>query len=90
MAVGSILYKMQTDHCEQCYIIKHLETDPRDKGVIKQIPNVWTIGSVEDDAVIRDIQQTDFFDLLCDQSNAEQYTFLIVRMTHMAVNAFPS
>ena len=39
--------------------------------------------------MIRDIQQTDFFYLLRDTSDAEQYNFLIVRMTNMVVQVFP-
>ena len=51
---------------------------------------MWTIHNEEDeDGVIRDIQQTDFFDLLRDQCTAEQYIFLIVQMTRMAVDIFP-
>ena len=90
IAFGFILYKMETDKFEQFFVVDHLARDPTDKVVINQIPNVWTIRNEEDeDLVIRDIQQTDFFDLLRDQSNAEQYNFLIVRMTHMAVDIFP-
>ena len=90
IAFGFILYKMETDKFEQFFVVDHLARDPTDKVVINQIPNVWTIRNEDDeDSVIRDIQQTDFFDLLRDQSNAEQYNFLIVRMTHMAVDIFP-
>ena len=79
---------METDKFEQFFVIDHLARDPTDKVVINQIPNVWTIRNEEDeDSVIRDIQQTDFFDLLRDQSNAEH--FLIVRMIHMTVDIFP-
>ena len=48
---------------------------------------MWTIRNK--DSVIQDFQQTDFVDLLRDQSNAEQYNFLIFWMTHMAVDIFP-
>ena len=90
IAFGFILYKMETDKFEQFFVMDHLARDPTDKVVINQIPNVRTIWNEEDeDSVIRDIQQADFFDLLRDQSNAEQYNFLIVRMTHMAVDIFP-
>ena len=79
IAFGFILYKMETDKFEQFFVVDHLARDPTDKVVINQIPNVWTIRNEEDeDSVIRDIQQTDLFDLLRDQSNAEQYNFLIV------------
>ena len=90
IAFGFILYKMETDNFEQLFVKDHLASDPTDKVVINQIPNVWTIRNEGDeDAVIRDIKQTDVFDLLRDQSNAEQYNVLIVRMTHMAVDMFP-
>ena len=51
---------------------------------------MWIIRrEADEDGVIRDIQQTDFFDFLCDQSGAEQYNFLIVRMTKIVVQVFP-
>ena len=51
---------------------------------------MWIIRSeADEDGVIRDIQRTDFFDLLRDTTNAEQYNFLIVRMTNMVVQLFP-
>ena len=81
---------MQTDQFEQFFIVDHLARNPNDRVLINQIPNVCIIRrEADEDAVIRDIQQTDFFDLLRDQSDAEQYNFLIVRMTNMVVQVFP-
>ena len=64
VAFGFVLYKMQTD--------------PNNRVLINQIPNVWVIRNVTDeDGGIRDIQQTDLFDLLR------------IRMTNMVVYVFP-
>ena len=71
-------------------MVDHLARNPDDRVLINQIPNVWIIRrEADEDGVIRDIQQTDFFDLLRDTSDAEQYNFLIVRMTNMVVQVFP-
>ena len=87
---GFVLYKTQTDQFDQFFVVDHLARNPNDRVLINQIPNVWIIRSeADEDCVIRDIQQTDFFDLLHDQSDAEQYNFLIVRMTNRVVQAFP-
>ena len=90
IAFGFVLYKMQTDQFEQFFVVDHLARNPNDRVLINQIPNVWIIRcEADEDSVITDIQQTDFFDLLRDQSDAEQYNFLIVRMTNMVVQVFP-
>ena len=87
---GFVLYKTQTDQFDQFFVVDHLARHPNDRVLINQIPNVCIIRSeADEDGVIRDIQQTDFFKLLCDQSDAEQYNFLIVRMTNMVVQVFP-
>ena len=83
VAFGFILYKMEADEFGHFFVNDHLASDPNDRVVINQIPNVWTIQNEEhENSVIRDIQQTDFFDVLKDQSNAEQYHFLVVWLTH--------
>ena len=90
IAFGFVLYKMQTDQFEQFFVVDRLARNPNDRVLINQIPNVWIIRrEADEDSVITDIQQTDFFDLLCDSSDAEQYNFLIVRMTNMVVQVFP-
>ena len=71
-------------------MVDHLARNPDDRVLIDQIPNVWIIRrQADEDGVITDIQQTDFFDLLRDTSDAEQYNFLIVTMTNMVVQVFP-
>ena len=90
IAFGFVLYKTQTDQFDQFFVVDHLARNPDDRVLINQIPNVWIIRrEADEDGVIRDIQQTDFFDLLRDTSDAEQYNFLIVRMTNMVVQVFP-
>ena len=90
IAFGFVLYKTQTDQFDQCFVVDHLARNPNDGVLINQIPNVWIIRrEADEDGVIRDIQQTDFFDLLRDTTDAEQYNFLIVRMTIMMVQVFP-
>ena len=90
IAFGFLLYKTQTDQFDQFFVVDHLARNPNDRVLINQIPNVWIIRrQADEDGVITDVQQTDFFDLLRDQSEAEQYNFLIVRMTNMVVQVFP-
>ena len=90
IAFGFMLYKTQTDQFDQFFVVDHLARNPNDRVLINQIPNMWIIRSeADEDGVIRDIQQTDFFDLLRYQSDAEQYDFLIARMTNMVVQVFP-
>ena len=90
IAFGFVLYKTQTDQFDQFFVVDQLARNPNDRVLINQIPNVWIIRSeADEDGVIKDIQQTDYFYLLHDQSDAEQYNFLIVRMRNMVVQVFP-
>ena len=68
-----------------------MERDLSNKALINQIPNVWLIQNVSDkDQVISDIKQANFFDLLRDQMELDQYNVMIMRITHMAAEVFPA
>ena len=90
IAFGSVLYKNQTDQFENFFIADHLASNPNDRVLMNQIPNGWIIQNIADgDSVIKDIQQTELFDLLHDQSDAKQYNFLIALVMNMVVQVFP-
>ena len=91
LAFGSLLYKMRTKEIEQFFVVDHLQRDPERRAIVNQVPNIWLIRTVADeDCVISDIRQTDFFDLLRDRMESEQYNFKILRMTHMTAEIFPA
>ena len=91
LAFGFLLYKMRTKEIEQFFVVDHLQRDPERRAIINQVPNIWLIRTVADeDRVISDIRQTDFFDLLRDRMESEQYNFKILRMTHMTAEIFPA
>ena len=91
LAFGFLLYKMRTKEIEQFFIVDHLQRDPERRAVVNQVPNIWLIRTVADeDRVISDIRQTDFFDLLRDRMESEKYNFTILRMTHMTAEIFPA
>ena len=82
---------MSTGEIEQYFVVDHLQRDIERKSLINQVPNIWLIRTVADeDQVIVDIRQTDFFDVLRDHMESEQYKFKIIRMTHMTAEMFPS
>ena len=91
LAFGFLVYKMNTGEIEQYFVVDHLQRDIERKSLINQVPNIWLIRTVADeDQVIVDIRQTDFFDVLRDHMESEQYNFKIIRMTHMTAEMFPS
>ena len=91
LAFGFLLYKMRMKEIEQFFIVDHLQRDPERRAIVNQVPNIWLIRTVPDeDRVILDIRQTDFFDLLRDRMESEQYNFKILRMTHMTAEIFPA
>ena len=91
LAFGFLVYKMRTSEIEQYFVVDHLQRDIERKSLINQVPNIWLIRTVADeDQVIVDIRQTDFFDVLRDHMESEQYNFKIIRMTHMTAEMFPA
>ena len=91
LAFGFLLYKMRTKEIEQFFVADHLQRDPERRAIVNQVPNIWLIRTVADeDRVISDIRPTDFFDLLRDHMESEQYNFKILRMTHMTAEIFPA
>ena len=86
---GFLLYQLETDDFSTFFVVQHLSRNPSDKALVNQMPNLWIIRNPSDeDGVIDDIRQTEFFDLVRDHFQAN-YNFLIVRMTHMVVEIFP-
>ena len=76
LAFGFLLYKMRTKEIEQFFVVDHLQRDPERRAIVNQVPNIWLIQTVaNEDRVISDIRQTDFFDLLRDRMESEQYNF---------------
>ena len=91
LAFGFLLYKMRTKEIEQFFVVDHLQRDPECRAIVNQVPNILLIRTVADeDRVISDIRQTDFFDLLRGRMESEQYNFKILRMTHMTAKIFPA
>ena len=89
LTFGFLLYKMRTNEIEQYFIVDHLQRDLERRSLINQVPNIWRIHTLADeDQVITDIRQTDFFDLLRDHMESEQYNFKILRMMHMTAEIF--
>ena len=53
---------MSTGEIEKYFVVDHLQRDIERKSLINQVPNIWLIRTVADeDQVIVDIRQTDFF-----------------------------
>ena len=78
---GFVLYNTQTNQFEQFFALNHLARSPKDRVVFNQIPNMWiSRNEAGEDAMIRDSQQTDFFYLLHDRSDSEQYNLMIVML----------
>ena len=91
LAFGFLLYTMRTYEIEQYFVVDHWQRDLERRSLINQVPNIWRIHTLADeDQVITDIRQTDFFDLLRDHMESEQYNFKILRMTHMTAEIFPT
>ena len=62
LAFGFLLYKMRTKEIEQFFVVDHLQRDPERRAIVNQVPNIWLIRTVADeDRVISDIRETDFF-----------------------------
>ena len=89
IAFGFLLYKTETDDFSTFFVVQHLSRDLSNGVVVNQMPNIWCVrNAADEDRVISDIRNTEFFDLVRDQFDTN-YNFIIVRMTHMVVEVFP-
>ena len=89
IAFGLLLYKTDTDEFSTFFVVQHLGRDLSDQIVVNQMPNIWCVrNAADEERVISDVRNTEFFDLVRDQFDTN-YNFIIVRMTHMVVEVFP-
>ena len=87
---GFLLYNSKEDSFKSTYINDHLSRDPQNRNVINQVPNVWEMHNRTDEQqVIVDIGSSDFFNQVRDLFAANNYNFMVLRATHMAVQIFP-
>eukprot|EP00794_Sanderia_malayensis_P008702 gene8702-biopygen7007 len=70
---------------------QHLSRDPTDKKTIHQLPNVWEVHDREDeDSIIDEMKKTDFFTVLQNQLDQHGYDVMMIRITNIVAEVFPT
>eukprot|EP00794_Sanderia_malayensis_P008696 gene8696-biopygen6986 len=91
LAFGFLLYKRKTDELWTFYVNEHLSRDPTDKKTIHQLPNVWEVHDREDeDSIIDEMKKTDFFTVLQNQLDQHGYDVMMIRITNIVAEVFPT
>eukprot|EP00794_Sanderia_malayensis_P013357 gene13357-biopygen10668 len=91
LAFGFMLYKRKTDELWTFYVNEHLTRDPVDRRFIHQLPNVWNVHDRRDEEkIIVELKEMDFFNALQSQLDQHGYDVIVIRITNVVAEVFPT
>eukprot|EP00794_Sanderia_malayensis_P021229 gene21229-biopygen16264 len=91
LAFGFLLYKRKTDELWTFYVNEHLSRDPVDRRFIHQLPNVWSVHDRRDEEkIIVELKEMDFFNALQNQLDQHGYDVMVIRVTNVVAEVFPT